>query len=91
MTNFCKSSGIKEIICYGEASDEILIQLKDLYKIKKINNFENACYDAFENAEKGNILLLSPGCASFDQFKNFEDRGNKFKELIKNYGYKNFE
>ena len=34
-------------------------------------------------AISGDIILLSPGCASFDEFKNFEDRGNYFKKLIK--------
>lgn len=37
---------------------------------------------AFEKANKGDIITLSPACASFDMFKNFEERGRIFKEIV---------
>ena len=41
-----------------------------------------AVHMAFHFAEKGDVVLLSPACASFDLFKNFADRGNQFKKLV---------
>jgi UDP-N-acetylmuramoylalanine--D-glutamate ligase len=37
---------------------------------------------AFSESEKGDIIVLSPACTSYDRFKNFEERGNKFKEIV---------
>ena len=45
-------------------------------------NTEEVVNKAKEVAEKGEIVLFSPASASFDLFKNFEDRGNKFKEIV---------
>jgi UDP-N-acetylmuramoylalanine--D-glutamate ligase len=44
---------------------------------------KDAVAAAYRMAKKGEIVLLSPCCASFDLFKNYEDRGNQFKEFVK--------
>ncbi len=44
---------------------------------------QEAVNAAFHFATKGDVVLLSPACASFDLFKNYEDRGNQFKEVVK--------
>ena len=47
------------------------------------NDFEEAVHMASNAAEEGDIVLLSPACTSFDRFKNFEERGNVFKDIVK--------
>jgi len=57
----------------------------------KCNSFEilkDATLNAFENANNGDVVLLSPACASWDQYKKFEDRGDEFKEIVKSLGDK---
>ena len=51
-------------------------------QIIKSRNFEAAVYAAIEAAEEGDVVLLSPACAAFDQFKNFAERGTTFKKMI---------
>ena len=52
----------------------------NIYKVKTL---EEALEKAKENAKPNQVVLFSPASASFDMFKNFEERGNKFKELVK--------
>ena len=52
--------------------------------IEEADSAEGAVQLSFQLAEKGDAVLLSPACASFDLFKNFEDRGNQFKQAVRN-------
>ena len=52
-------------------------------EIEDCGNFDGAVYAAVQDAKEGDVVLMSPASASFDQFKNFEIRGNYFKKLIK--------
>ncbi|MEJ7672200.1 MAG: hypothetical protein WKF59_05715 [Chitinophagaceae bacterium] len=51
--------------------------------IVNTNNVKDAVQSAFHFANKGDVILLSPACASFDLFKNYEDRGKQFKQAVK--------
>lgn len=48
-----------------------------------VDNMKDAVAQAYKHANKGDTVLLSPACASFDLFENYEDRGDQFKEAVR--------
>ena len=79
---YINSNNVKAVIAYGGASGQIITALGDAVRsIKKIG-LNSAVQKAHSIAKPGDIVLLSPGCASFDQFENFESRGDFFKSVI---------
>lgn len=52
-------------------------------QIQSCNDLEEAVFKAWRNAQRGELVLLSPACASFDMFKNYEHRGNFFKKIVR--------
>lgn len=80
------NSNIKIIYAYGESQEQIIKDLEYYNKkVLKADNMKDALDKAIKNIKKGENILLSPACASFDEFKNFEERGERFKEYIKEY------
>lgn len=80
---------VKELVLVGATSNKIerAVLNADNYnglKINRCDNFEEAVKKAYTAASGGDIVILSPACASFDLFKNFEVRGNTFKEIVNN-------
>ena len=73
---------VKHIVSFGEAGGEIATALGDAVRLKKTSSLSQAVASAHKVASPGDVVLMSPGCASFDQFKSFEHRGTKFKELV---------
>ncbi|MGB9600372.1 MAG: UDP-N-acetylmuramoyl-L-alanine--D-glutamate ligase, partial [Myxococcota bacterium] len=75
---------VKKIIAIGEAADIIESDLKDVVDIENLaTDFEGAVKRAFESAEGGDVVLLSPACSSYDMFKNYEERGKVFKDIVR--------
>ncbi len=75
---------VKAIVCLGKDNKKIHSEFADYVEtIKDAGSAEEAVTTAYKLAQKGDIVLLSPACASFDLFENFEERGNKFKEAVK--------
>jgi UDP-N-acetylmuramoylalanine--D-glutamate ligase len=67
----------------GEASDELAEALTaEGVRFHYSGDLASAVADAFADAEPGDVVLLSPACASYDQFSNFEERGDRFRELV---------
>ena len=79
-----KSSHVRDVISYGEAGGHINTALGDAVRSVQVTDLNSAVKKAQSMATPGDIVLLSPGCASFDEFPNFEIRGNYFKSMINN-------
>jgi UDP-N-acetylmuramoylalanine--D-glutamate ligase len=66
----------------GSAADKIEKQIEGSVAIRRAETLQNAVQFAAQAAHAGDIVLLAPACASFDQFQNYEHRGRVFKELV---------
>lgn len=76
---------VKAIVCMGTENRKIHEAFGDIVSLMvNTSSAEEAVQAAFHFADKGDAVLLSPGCASFDLFKNYEDRGIQFKQAVKN-------
>ena len=76
---------VKAIVCMGIDTRKIHEAFGSIVSlIVNTTSAEEAVQAAFHFASKGDAVLLSPACASFDLFKNYEDRGNQFKKAVKN-------
>lgn len=76
---------VKTLILTGESKERINRSLGDFAETYLIGTFEEAVIIAYQKSRIGDTVLLSPGCSSFDLFDNFEERGNKFKEIIRQF------
>ena len=72
----------KILVLVGEAKEKINRALGDFAETYLVGTFEEAVLLSYQKSRRGDIVLLSPGCASYDMFKNFEERGNYFKKLV---------
>ena len=75
---------VKAIVCMGTDNKKIIDFFKDIVPtIIETDSAKKAVDASFKLAEKGELVLMSPACASFDLIKNYEDRGRQFKESVK--------
>ncbi|HEV7219442.1 MAG: UDP-N-acetylmuramoyl-L-alanine--D-glutamate ligase [Terriglobales bacterium] len=74
---------VKRVYTIGAAADKIESQTKETVEIVHAETLDAAVKRAAKAAQPGDIVLLAPACASFDQFQNYEHRGKTFKEIVK--------
>jgi len=77
------TKNIKLIIAFGESANEITTQIRDAVRLEVSTSLEDAVVLAHKLASFGDVVLLSPGCASFDEFIDYKERGLKFKSIVK--------
>jgi UDP-N-acetylmuramoylalanine--D-glutamate ligase len=76
---------VKAIVCLGKDNKKIVDSFKDIVPtIVETSSMDEAVKSSYYLAKKGQTVLLSPACASFDLFNNYEDRGRQFKQSVRN-------
>lgn len=76
---------VKQLYVFGQAADAIEMALRMGFAIEKVNDLKEATKKAFHKASVGDTIVLSPGCSSFDQFRDFEHRGDVFKQCVQEF------
>lgn len=84
LIDYLNNSNIDNFICMPTTGHN-LANLLDEDRVIKVDTLEEAVDVAFKVTKKDSICLLSPAASSYEYFKNFEEKGNKYKELIRNY------
>lgn len=84
-----EQENIKKIVLIGQTKEKIADALKATsytnFEILNTTDFAEVMAYAHELAEPGDVVVLSPGCASFDMFKNFQDRGEQFRKIVEEF------
>ncbi len=74
---------VKEVICYGETKNKLKEYCDSINKkCIVLDNLLESTKKAYEISNEGDVILLSPACASWDQYKTFEERGEEFKKIV---------
>jgi len=75
--------GVKEVILFGEAREALRRSIGGIVKTSLAPTLGKAVEKAYADAAPGDVVLLSPGCASFDEFKDYKERGDFFKDMVR--------
>jgi UDP-N-acetylmuramoylalanine--D-glutamate ligase len=76
------SERVKGMALIGEARERMFGDLGRLTETVKVETLEEAVRWAWSRARRGDVVLLSPACSSFDMFQNYQERGKRFKEIV---------
>ncbi len=73
---------MKAIVAIGESAEKVVTAFYGVKPVEKASSMEDAVQVASGLAKAGDVVLLSPACASFDWFENYEQRGRIFKRIV---------
>ena len=73
---------VKHLVLMGETKNNFRKILNGSFSYEDAESMEDAVKRAMKKAQAGDVVLLSPGCSSFDMFKDYSERGNQFKEIV---------
>ncbi|MEA2014000.1 MAG: UDP-N-acetylmuramoyl-L-alanine--D-glutamate ligase, partial [Thermodesulfobacteriota bacterium] len=79
---------VRMLIVFGEAGEKIKSIIGGITRTETASNLKDAVRMAHDNSTFGDIVLLSPGCSSFDEFNNYKERGIAFNDMIDRMGSK---
>ena len=74
---------VKALLALGQTKEKIKNELGEDFSIYQIENLQEAIFQAYAFASPGDVVLLSPGCSSFDMFKSYAHRGDEFKRIVR--------
>ena len=74
---------VKALVCMGVDNSKLVAAFGDVVNVYETSSAEEAVKLSYKLAEKDELVLLSPGCASFDLFENYEDRGLEFRKAVR--------
>jgi UDP-N-acetylmuramoylalanine--D-glutamate ligase len=80
---------VKRLILMGEARQRMARALGNSVPTTMADTLEEAVQRAHEGSQRGDVVLLSPACSSFDMFRDYEERGDLFKEMVNQRGKEN--
>ena len=75
-------SNVKKIYAIGISAEKIINYFNNIVEVEKMDTLEDIVTKAYKEASVGDVVLLSPACASFDMFDSYEHRGNVFKQSV---------
>jgi UDP-N-acetylmuramoylalanine--D-glutamate ligase len=77
---------VRRLFLYGAAAGRMERELGGYTAVERAEDLEQAVARAWRAARPGDVVLLSPACSSFDMFRDYEDRGRRFKDLVRSLG-----
>lgn len=80
------SKNVKRVYAFGETAGKIKGDINSSFEVQVCNDLLEALKCAYASGVEGDCILLSPGCSSFDQFKNYIHRGEEFRKLVQELG-----